>query len=67
MAADKRSALAALDEGWADAVKGRYAALRGLLDGKDAPQAVEVERIKTGIKNDRLAYALMTSLLNVLE
>ena len=67
MPADKQSALAALDEAFADAIKGRYASLRSLLDGQDAPEAVELKRIRAGLKDDQRAYALMTSLIEELE
>ena len=67
MPADKQSALAALDEAFADAIKGRYASLCSLLDGRDVSESVELQRIRTGLKDDQRAYVLMTSLIEELE
>lgn len=66
MPADKQSALAALDEAFADAVKGRYAAMCNQIDSGVMPPDV-VKHIGKGLKDDQRAYVLMTSLIEDLE
>jgi len=55
---------AALADDFIEAVKGRFRALRVLLDGEDVPLADEIARIKLGLENDSRAFGVMTALVD---
>ena len=54
---------AALEAAFDDAIRSRFHALRGLIDGKDAPAAKEIARIERGLKDDAMAYGAMAELV----
>jgi hypothetical protein len=64
VASEREAALAALDEFFHDAMKAAANELDTLFVGKDAPEAVELERVRTAV---RMARRVRTEMLKLID